>query len=256
MLEADTILWIFAGGFVVDVVLTVLYGIGLLQRRREDERASLGMGFAVVVSLCVFALAVVLFAFVAGSWMDQRHLYALDLRIYEFFGAYHNAWVIHIMQALTWFGSTQVAIAAITILGFHFWRGRMWERLITMLIVIVPGSAANWMLKAIFDRARPDDALTATVGNSFPSGHSFTATVLYGFLIYMTWIETQSNPIRIGLTFFLMLIILSVAASRIILSAHWTSDVLGGVLFGLAWLISSLLISRIAAQVMTSRGIP
>ncbi len=255
MLEADSILWLFTVGFIGVVLVAVLAGILAIHRHRQaqdDEPTYVSIG-KVALALGVFVATVVTFALVTDGWMDQERMYELDLRVHEFFAALEGALITDIMLVMTWFGSTQGVIAAAVILGIYFWRDGMRRQFVNLVIVFVPGTAALWMLKAIFSRERPGEALAPTVGHSFPSGHSFSATIIYGFLIYLAWTETQSAPLRIGLTIFLSLIILTVAASRIVLNVHWASDVIGGVLFGLAWLVSSLMISSIAADVITQR---
>lgn len=255
MLESDTILWISVVGAILLVLAAVLVGVITVHRDRGAD-ADPGMFASIgkmALSLSVFVATVLTFGFITDGWMDEKAMYDLDLRVNEFFLALQAPFVVDVMQVLTWFGSTQAAIAATIILLIYFWKYRLRHQVINLLVALLPGSAAMWMLKAIFSRERPGDALAPTAGHSFPSGHSFTAMIIYGFLIYLVWVETRDQTLRIVLTIAMLLIILAVAASRIILNAHWASDVFGGLMFGLAWLVSSLMISTIASDVLASR---
>jgi undecaprenyl-diphosphatase len=83
------------------------------------------------------------------------------------------------------------------------------------------------------------------VGLAFPSGHAFTAVTLYGFFIYLVWSRAQHPVLRSVITAALGGIAVLVAASRVLLRAHWFSDVLGGFTLGLGWLVSCLLLIHV-----------
>ena len=42
-----------------------------------------------------------------------------------------------------------------------------------------------------------------------------------------------------------MILVVGVGLSRILLSVHWTSDVIGGLTLGLAWLVSALVLAHV-----------
>jgi undecaprenyl-diphosphatase len=62
----------------------------------------------------------------------------------------------------------------------------------------------------------------------YPSGHMLRSVLLLG-AVYLLW---PSRPGRVALLIFLA----AAAASRVYLGTHWPSDVLGGVLLGIAGL--------------------
>lgn len=73
---------------------------------------------------------------------------------------------------------------------------------------------------------------------SFPSGHAAYALVGWGFLAYV--IARRPHTLawrRVGLALGAMIIAGLVGASRIYLAAHYPSDVAGGLLIGVPWLV-------------------
>jgi membrane-associated phospholipid phosphatase len=104
------------------------------------------------------------------------------------------------------------------------------------LIFMAAAAIASWLLKLLVSRPRPDaelvQLLAGTHGLSFPSGHVTTATVIGGFIFYLAPRLVKAPAARWFLQVLLVLIILSIGASRIYLGTHWCSDVVGGLFLG------------------------
>lgn len=96
----------------------------------------------------------------------------------------------------------------------------------------------NLLLKNIIGRDRPSDINIITeIGKSFPSGHSAVSMVVYGYLIYLIYNFINNKYLKYILISILILIILIVGITRIYLGVHYTSDVLGGYLLGISYLL-------------------
>lgn len=95
-----------------------------------------------------------------------------------------------------------------------------------------------FILKEIFQRQRP------SLGHhtfSFPSGHTFAATVLVGALLFivlekMVPLGRQKISKRLKVIIW-CLGILSTAAGRVLSDAHWISDTFAGAACGCAYLV-------------------
>ena len=99
-------------------------------------------------------------------------------------------------------------------------------------------SALTKILKVSFERNRPEVlAEYDGTGFSFPSGHTTGALTFYGFLIYLVVSSSMKKQWKWALNIFLGLLILLVGLSRVYLGVHFFSDVMAGMLFGLAWLL-------------------
>jgi len=94
------------------------------------------------------------------------------------------------------------------------------------------------VLKTAFQRARPDiQHLIAVGGYSFPSGHAMVATVFYGMLGYLIWLNLRERSKTAWIVPVLTaLLIFSIGVSRIYLGVHFPSDVLAGFAAGGLWL--------------------
>lgn len=101
------------------------------------------------------------------------------------------------------------------------------------------------LLKQLFQRKRPlSPLLKAAKGLSFPSGHAIMAVTFYGLLVYILQHTIDINWLKSLATFLLIVLVLLIGFSRIYLRVHYASDVLGGFIIGLLWLMISLAVIK------------
>ena len=113
------------------------------------------------------------------------------------------------------------------------------ERTVWVMVFLVAVLGGEELLsttvKDLVDRLRPTfNPAAATLGPSFPSGHSATAAAFYAAaaLLLGRW---RARPTRAVLAGLAVGIAVAVAASRVLLDLHWLSDVIGGLALGWAW---------------------
>lgn len=104
------------------------------------------------------------------------------------------------------------------------------------ILVIFLGLALNSPLKTLIERERPttSDLLVRESGPGFgyPSGHTMTATLLYGYV--MLWGATHLHrPAAATVAVICTACIALVGFDRVWNGAHWPSDVLGGLTIGI-----------------------
>lgn len=128
-----------------------------------------------------------------------------------------------------------VVIAAILMIGFLF---KQWKLALAYGLAVILGNLVlNPVLKEIFQRSRPDEALrmVAEASYSFPSGHSFATGMIYplfaDFLLRSTNLSKHSTLIQ----FILILVMVSIGLSRIYLGVHYFTDVIAGFSLGFSF---------------------
>lgn len=130
-----------------------------------------------------------------------------------------------------------LAVFILSTIGFLMFF-KNWQYVIQLSLVLVLALSSNVILKKIINRSRPEIEHLVTVETlSYPSGHAMTAMAFYGFLIYLFYRFNINSLVKISLILLLAAFILSVGISRIYLGVHYPSDVVGGFIAGLIWVI-------------------
>ncbi len=109
----------------------------------------------------------------------------------------------------------------------------------------VASQAAAGLLKLRLRRPRPSDPLlTREPDWSYPSGHATTAVVFFigGAIVFAGDVGVPEAS-RAVLTVVLIACAAGIAWSRLVLRAHYATDVTGGLLFGTGWLCASLAVA-------------
>ena len=135
--------------------------------------------------------------------------------------------------------------------------GRFWPLIVLACIGLLIFTLARWPLwipalifgsqivsqgcievaKRLFVRARPDDWLFRhELGYSYPSGHACTAIVFFGAYALVMCALPIGRGWKLAVVAFALFWILGIDWSRIALGAHYLTYVIGGTLFGVAWL--------------------
>ena len=201
-------------------------------------------GLTLTLSVVLLVLTVYVFVEITDGWRSEEALYRIDQAVHQMLAESRTPGIVQAMHVITYLGDAIVAGAITAVLAVVFIVRRERWQLAALFWVMAGGQAVLWSLKWIFSRTRPAGGATTPLGSSFPSGHTFTATVLYGYLIYLAWRYLSQQGYLLMVTVVLSLAILLVALSRVLLSVHWVSDVLGGLSIGLAWLVCSLVATR------------
>ena len=140
-----------------------------------------------------------------------------------------------IAKFITNFGGAIFVIILTTILFFVIKDKKIGISIIVNLVII---TLLNQILKFIMQRPRPTEfRLIEETGYSFPSGHSMISLAFYGYLIYLIYKYINNKHLKRILIIILSTLICIIGVSRIYLGVHYKSDVLGGFLISIAYLI-------------------
>jgi membrane-associated phospholipid phosphatase len=123
--------------------------------------------------------------------------------------------------------------------ALYFWRKGQRRLAIFLVVTNLVGGAIDTIVKIAVDRPRPEfeEPIVEAFGKSFPSGHTMATTVGYGTLL-LVFMPLIPRRWRIPAIVAYFLFVALMAASRLSLGVHFVSDVLGGFVLGLAWLVA------------------
>lgn len=140
-----------------------------------------------------------------------------------------------IAKFITNFGGP-IFLSTICIILFIIIKNKKIGLSIIMNIAII--AILNQVLKRILQRPRPTEfRIIEETGYSFPSGHSMVSMAFYGYLIYLIYKYIKNKYVKYISIVLLSILICSIGISRIYLGVHYTSDVLGGFLISVSYLI-------------------
>lgn len=128
-----------------------------------------------------------------------------------------------------------VAVIAIVVVLLELRRKPSWYMIPFVLVVILGNVLITTAIKDLMERARPTlNPAAASLGPSFPSGHSSTAAATYAALalILSRGRSARARALLVGVA---VAIAVAVAESRVLLDVHWVSDVIAGLFLGWAW---------------------
>ena len=140
-----------------------------------------------------------------------------------------------IAKFITNFGGAIFLIIATIILFILIKNKKIGFSIILNLAVV---TILNQLLKNILQRPRPTEfRIVEETGFSFPSGHSMVSMAFYGYLIYLIYRYVKNKYLKWILIVLLSILICTIGISRIYLGVHYTSDVLGGFLISISYLV-------------------
>ena len=140
-----------------------------------------------------------------------------------------------IAKFITNFGGA-IFLIILTITLFILIKNKKIGLSIILNLIVITG--LNQILKYILQRPRPTEyRLIEETGFSFPSGHSMVSMAFYGYLIYLIYKYVKNKDLKWISIVLLSILICSIGISRIYLGVHYTSDVLGGFLASISYLV-------------------
>lgn len=182
----------------------------------------------------IFFVFFVIFLAIAEDVFEQE-IFEFDSVVYNFLVNNRNEALNNFFKIITQFGSALVLII-ITILCVIFIRDKKYKILVPANLLTI--AIINIVLKNFFLRPRPNELrLIEETGYSFPSGHAMASTAFYGLLIYIAHEKIENKILRNTICIMLGLLILLISVSRIYVGVHYTSDVIAGTCFSIAYLI-------------------
>jgi membrane-associated phospholipid phosphatase len=184
------------------------------------------------ISLLGYALLAVLTAHQALAAVDYSARTWVAVLRYEFLNLP--------MRVLTGLGDSLGLIPLIALGMALLWRvSRRWA--IALPFLMAGAGTLQYLTKWAADRPRPNDAPWG-----FPSGHVLSLVVFFGLAVWL--VATASRRRRRWRIFAAGVCTATVAAvafSRLYLDKHWLSDLAGGLMAGMAYLLLAIWVVEI-----------
>jgi undecaprenyl-diphosphatase len=161
---------------------------------------------------------------------------------------------VSVLHAFADFGSGEwIGLVMFGLVLFFAWK-RWWPSLITLIVAVPGGMLLNEWVKILVHRQRPfvSGSFVDWSGYSFASGHTIGATLLYGQLLLFVLPALKARHWRVVSVCSAISLVGLVGFSRIALGAHFLTDVLAAIVFGIIWLMFCLFASKPMRRRMVS----
>jgi membrane-associated phospholipid phosphatase len=208
---------------------------GVSGRALRRRQLAFGLGTAYVAAW----VAGIGFGFVlerTGTWRTGA---AWERDMLWWFHAHALAnWIDRVMLAMPYVGTNLTILPLMMVVGLVLWRRFNQPLIATQLLIVSVGSLSlNPTMKYLLDRPRPDLFPLRGMWNwaSYPSGHLILTTALY-FTIAMMLQRAKGWlwPFYVAAG-----IVIVTGYSRLYLAVHWPTDLIGGELIGVVWLVGT-----------------
>jgi membrane-associated phospholipid phosphatase len=198
----------------------------------------------------------------AFDFVASDRISVVDHEIAAWFHGHLTRPLADLMLALSNAGSPLWIAAFTSIAVLILVLTKRWYGLLAIVLTVPGGMLVQHFIQIIVHRHRPfrhSDFLDLG-GYSFPSGHTMAATLLYGLLAAFAILMWKGWHWRFLAVFAALSAIALVGFSRVVLGAHYLSDVLGAIASGIGWLVLCVTIverarqKRLAAETNAAAG--
>jgi undecaprenyl-diphosphatase len=198
-----------------------------------------------------------LFAILTALVLHTGQVVQFDAATSASVAPYRAAWLLDAFVWVTTLG-TSAALAGVVMTATGFlWADRRTELILPLWVAFAGAEASVWGIKYVVGRARPVflEGVASAASSSFPSAHTTVAAATFGFIAYAVAREISGRRTRLQLAFWAAILIALIAFSRVFIGVHFGTDVIGGLLLGLFWLLVSLALAewRITARPVRHR---
>jgi undecaprenyl-diphosphatase len=148
-----------------------------------------------------------------------------DRPITSFLVGLRTPWLDEVVRRISFFGSTRVVVLVAALGALASWR-RCPRLAVAIVVIALARPLIEFGFKELVDRPRPaGDRLVPGNGPSFPSGHPLATAASWCLLPLVVALYTRRRWIWWSVAIAVWTLAVLVAASRVWLGVHWTSDV-------------------------------
>nr|ABQ12440.1 PAP2-like 2 phosphatase [Parageobacillus toebii] len=185
---------------------------------------------------CLLSVSALSFLLFLAIWaaVESEATNAMDERLLQMFDSWN--WLDH----FTILGNNYtIGIFSIILVLFLWLRKRDYYGMALVLVAVGGGYGLNTFIKELVGRERPPFA-QGVHGFSFPSGHAMVGSIYLLLIAYFLSKEVKKASQRWAIFSIFGLLALLTGLSRLSLQVHYPSDVLAGLLLGIAYLFACI----------------
>jgi undecaprenyl-diphosphatase len=191
--------------------------------------------------LLVLVAALAAFGHLVEDYLTGDPIVRWDVEFARWLHEHSSGWLVELFKIVTLAGNAAVLGVIVVAIAFVLVRRGRANDAALLFLAFGGATAVNSLLKLIFHRPRPELAFVHLDTYSFPSGHAATSSATFTVMAYLLARRCHSMKARIWIGLGAAAAIALVGFSRLYLGAHYLSDVLAGISFGVAWAAASLL---------------
>jgi undecaprenyl-diphosphatase len=214
-----------------DVLYTALRAIA---RHANNFYTALGI---YLIAGAAIAIAFTWLFVELASHVQSGATQAFDDAIMQWMGMHRVAWIEQSLLQITALGTGLVLMMIVIISALFLSATQHRFSAFLLLVASAGGLILNTILKSSFDRPRPRlfEWVTNPSSSSFPSGHAMGSAIVYFTVAYLIARLEKRRWTRALTIVTALLLVLLISLSRLYLGVHYPSDVLAGMVIGLAW---------------------
>jgi undecaprenyl-diphosphatase len=206
---------------------------------RADEHFGVRLGVALLGTFVAAMVFVLLLLLVRAGWTPLRHLDAGTAEAFRRIDGAHPG-LVTTAEVLSRVFDPNVFRVLLTLIAVAYLANGERRHAVWLLTTVWGGAALGLALKTAVGRARPvlPEPVSSAPGLSFPSGHALGASIGCCVLLLLT-LRFLSRRGRIAAVVVAGVIVCAVALARVVLGVHFVSDVVAGIMLGMAWVAAT-----------------
>ena len=209
-------------------------GLARFARQRLDPKVATGL--LLTVALVFIVVGGVIVGVLALLVRTHSTLIDVDSSVAGWGVQHADGFENHVLDVVTHLGSGTVLLPVMLVVTIveYIRRPNRWLFVYALVVGLGQALVTNG-IKDLVERVRPTvSAAAASLGPSFPSGHTEGAAACYAAIALMMG-RGRSRTTQAVLSGAAVAIAVAGAASRVLLGVHWFTDVIGGLALGWGW---------------------
>jgi undecaprenyl-diphosphatase len=190
----------------------------------------------ILVGLAGLVASLLVLGTIADGVRDQE-VFFLDAWATPFLHGIRSPLLDALMSGLTAMGSTIVVLPIFIAMLGGLYLKRRYGAMLFLAIALGGSLVIDATMKLIFERPRPKLDYAAVLPDySFPSGHAMNGVAFYVSIALILW-TVFGRRVGVASTIVAVALAIGIGVSRIYLGFHYMTDVMGGWLAGIVWLL-------------------